>query len=319
MHSEDHEARIQASVSNFVSIIQRFGFWPSQSVVAQWLGCEGEIFVQRMDIPTNEMQGDWLEAFIKPVHLHAPTAVEIWITTRHIDQSDLQFLIFLINAVNELDVEVLSGSMICRSRIRSISCIGCENDHRWNPGSDLSILAKSRAELENEFGYRPELGVNTKVTTQAREQMDPESVEWRDQEVKFILQIVESSECLTDSMIARVCCALQEVRVRDAFLWDVAAGHVSSGSAAIRLSTMLLHVTGDLAVPIATVAGTCWWVSGNGAKANMCVDRANEGSHGYGLASLVQAALNVGLSPEFWVDTVMELSRDECLVGVKVA
>jgi Domain of unknown function (DUF4192) len=322
MDRTQHENDISTSLANFEAIVSRLGFWPLHSVVAQWFVQTNEIFVQRMDYPSevsnsNSSSHDWLEEFLNPIRGYRPTSVEIWVSRPSTDTDFSQFLKAINEAVVELGISIISVSMVSPSHMRSIACSDCIGGHAWSPNLNLVSLAGSRAELESEFSYRPECGLSSKVVSIASQHSESGTNEWRDHEVVFLHQVVNTQEALTDSLIARVCTAFQDVRVRDTFLWDLAAGHTHSRSAAARLSLMLQHVTGDLVVPIATVAGICWWVSGNGAKANMCLDRANEGTHGYGLATLLHAALTAGLPPQFWVDSVMELNRHDCLHGTK--
>lgn len=320
MSTEEHEIAIQTSLVNFEEIIERLGFWPSQSAVARWFGESGEIFVQRMDWPEEEgLTIVWLEEFLRPARVHGPQSVEIWISCSDTYQCDTHILITLSEAISELEIEVLGASVIDQNRMRSASCHECLAEHPWNPEPHLLTLAESRTVLEHEFSYRSELGLSAKVISLARENLNSESDQLRHQEVEYLHHLIGVQETLADSGIARVATALQHVRIRDAFLWDIAAGQISNEAAAECLSSMLPHITGDLVMPIATVAATCWWVSGNGAKANMCLERVKEGSCGYGLATLVQAALRAGLAPRFWVETVMELDRAECLDGGKVA
>lgn len=328
MDRTQHENDITTSLANFEAIVSRLGFWPLHSVVAQWFVQSHEIFVQRVDYPSevtnhNSSSHEWLEEFLNPIQGYCPSSVEIWVTgpstdmdlSQFLDSS--QFLISMSEAVVELGVSIISVSEVSSSHMRSTACSDCNGGHAWSPNLNLVSLAGSRAEMESEFSYRPECGLSSKVVNTAAQHRESGTDEWRDHEVVFLHQVVNTQEELTDSLIARVCTAFQDVRVRDTFLWDLAAGNTHSQSAATRFSLMLQHVTGDLVVPIATVTGICWWVSGNGAKANMCLDRTKEGTHGYGLATLLHAALTAGLPPQFWVESVMELNRHDCLHGSK--
>ena len=327
MNISQHESNIQESIERFEVIVERFGFWPTNSLIAQWFQHEKEILVQRIDLPQDlslaEDLDQWCDAFLEPINLHSPTSVDIWITPTDRNR-ETHSLLRLIESRVELArmgnfefTRIDADSILLRSCTRSCSR-SCAK-HRWTPSPHLLRIADSRSVLSNEFAYQPELGISEKVTRSARENIQRKSAKWRATEVAFLHQTVGHKIALTESKIARIAQAFTVIGVRDAFLWDLAAQRVDSTATAEQLSAMLPHLTGDLVTPIATVAGTCWWLSGNGAKANMCADRAHEGSRGYALTSLLQAALRAGLPPRFWVEGVLELSRSECLDGGKVA
>ncbi len=319
MDINQHEKDIQESVSNFEQIVERFGFWPQDSVIARWLKAGEEIYVQRMDLPSDPQGDQWLGGFLNPIRLHEPTSVEIWITTADQRRDSKTLLDLIYGGINQLDVQSIDIVQINSERIKLGSCTGCISTHSWNSSPQLQGIATSRSALAHEFAYQPEIGISKAISEDAGRNLQQESATWREGEVTFLHQCLADHKLLTDSLIARVSRAFTVIRVRDAFLWDLAAGKVDSESAAAFFSEMLPHVPGKLAVPLATVAGTCWWVAGNGAKANMCVERADASSTGYALKSLLQAALSAGLPPQFWTESVLELTRSECLHGGKVA
>lgn len=319
MNINGHERDIQGSISNFEQIVERFGFWPEGSVIARWLKTGEEIYVQRMDLPSDPQGDQWLGGFLHPIELHEPTSVEIWIATADHNQDSGALLELICCAINQLGVLIIDIAQINSERIKLGSCTGCTTAHSWDPSPLLQGIATSRSALAHEFAYQPEIGISEAISEDASRNLQQESATWREGEVAFLHQCLADHKLVTDSLIARVSRAFTVIRVRDAFLWDLAAGKVDSASAAAFFSGMLPHVPGKLAVPLATVAGTCWWVAGNGAKANMCVERAHGSSAGYALKSLLQAALSAGLPPQFWIDSVLELTRSECLHGGKVA
>ena len=53
--------------------------------------------------------------------------------------------------------------------------------------------------------------------------------------------------------------------------------------------------------------------------ANVCINRAVTDAPGYSLAIMVRAALEHALPPDFWLESINELTRDECLAGRDVA
>lgn len=314
-----HESDIQESISHFKKIVERFGFWPENSVIARWLIEEEEIFVQRMDLPSDLQSDEWLEGFIQPIQFHDPTSVEIWITCAECNGDFDGLLDLIYNGISKIEMHGIDVAQITAKNIKLRSCGECISVHSWNSTSLLQEIAASRSTLEHEFAYQPEIGISKIISDHASLNLHQESARWREEEVVFLHQCLADQKPVTDYLIARISKAFTVTGVRDAFLWDLAAGKVDSASAAEFLSGMLPHLAGDAAVPLATVAGTCWWVSGNGAKANMCVDRDQGSASGYALRTLLQAALRAGLPPQFWIESVLELTRTECLHGGKVA
>jgi hypothetical protein len=314
-----HKSDVQESVSHFKKIVERFGFWPENSVVARWLMEEEEIFVQRMDLPPDLQSDDWLGDFIQPIQFHHPTSVEIWITCADCNDDSDGLLDLIYNGISQIEVHGIGAAQITAKEVKLRSCGECISAHNWNSTSLLGEIAASRSTLAHEFAYQPEMGISKIVSDHASLNLHQESARWREGEVVFLHQCLADQKPVTDSLIARISKAFTVIGVRDAFLWDLAAGKVDSASAAVFLSGMLPHLSGDIAVPLATVAGTCWWVAGNGAKANMCVDRDQDSASGYALRTLLQAALRAGLPPQFWIESVLELTRTECLHGGKVA
>lgn len=288
-------------------------------MIARWLIEEEEIFVQRMDLPLELQSDEWLGGFIQPIQFHDPTRVEIWITCAECNGDSDGLLDLIYNGISKIEMHGIDVAQITAKNIKLRSCGECISVHSWNSTSLLQEIAASRSTLEHEFAYQPEIGISKIISDHASLNLHQESARWREEEVVFLHQCLADQKPVTDYLIARISKAFTVTGVRDAFLWDLAAGKVDSASAAEFLSGMLPHLAGDVAVPLATVAGTCWWVSGNGAKANMCVDRDQGSASGYALRTLLQAALRAGLPPQFWIESVLELTRTECLHGGKVA
>jgi|TARA_B110000858_G_scaffold162899_1_gene188208 hypothetical protein len=113
--------------------------------------------------------------------------------------------------------------------------------------------------------------------------------------------------------------ALEDIRIRDSILWDLANGVYEPESVAESLSKLLPRLDANHGAALATTAAICWWLHGNGAMANICIARALSDSPHYSLARIIRSALDYALPPEFWLESVYELTRQECLAGVDVA
>lgn len=119
---------------------------------------------------------------------------------------------------------------------------------------------------------------------------------------------------LTAPEIAAVIAAVVNVGVRDALLWRIAALPDSRPLGAA-LAEAVRSAPARFVAPIASVAAIAAWLSGDGARATACVDRALVDQPGYGLARLVSAALAAGMPPELWRDAMRGLTEAECRTG----
>ena len=142
---------------------------------------------------------------------------------------------------------------------------------------------------------------------------------WRATESAFVQQLWGHGFANTATVdIARMVVALEDIRIRDSILWDLANGAYEPLSVAESLSELLPRLDANHGAAITTTAAICWWLHGNGAMANICIARALSDSPYYSLAKIIRSVLDYALPPEFWLASVNELTRKECLTGVDV-
>lgn len=316
-----HEQLINSAITDICSIAARLGFWPSDSVVAQWRVGAEEKLVQRIDLPTTSIASHLRECFNDPVRLHRPTTVAFWVIGELSGERELETVEHLTDLVTTLDLKISTLSFVSQNNLRSLECGESCAPHLMNARVFGQGAIRSRSELVDACAYRSEVGVSLKAqeNAQSNVQAHAGNTQWRSDEVFYIRGILSQRKAPSELTIARVAQALTNINVRDTLLWDLAAGEINGGIAAASLTKMLPHIQGSWVAPLATVAGICWWLNGNGVMANICNDRAYESRNGYALSTLLKAALTSGLSPGFWVDSVLELNRETCLNGGKVA
>jgi hypothetical protein len=87
--------------------------------------------------------------------------------------------------------------------------------------------------------------------------------------------------------IARMVVALEDIRIRDSILWDLANGEYQPESVAESLCELLPRLDANHGAALATRAAICWWLHGNGAMANICIARSLSDSPHYSLATLI--------------------------------
>lgn len=108
--------------------------------------------------------------------------------------------------------------------------------------------------------------------------------------------------------------ALQDVRVRDSFIWELA--HRDDRRRLLgRLARLLRAARPGHVAAIATVTAVAAWLCGDGARAVIAVERALADDPDYTLALLLAASLRLGLPPSSWLASMERLTLQECRHG----
>ena len=111
--------------------------------------------------------------------------------------------------------------------------------------------------------------------------------------------------------------ALGDVRVRDTVLWHLV--RAPSRRRSLTAATALLRAAPEGSIaPIATCTAIAAWVSGDGVRARFAVERALDDRPGYGLASLLDSALDAGMSGSDWRAAMASLTEAQCRGRVEV-
>lgn len=112
---------------------------------------------------------------------------------------------------------------------------------------------------------------------------------------------------------ALVLAALRDTRVRDTLIWDLLRAPRGSWNDMRSVLEFLVRWAprGDVA-PVATVLGILHWQCGDGTRASVALERAQEDDPAYALAELVDASVAAGIPPGEWLAGLRGLSRDAC-------
>lgn len=123
----------------------------------------------------------------------------------------------------------------------------------------------------------------------------PPSVDSGLRAVQEALVSCRAGKTLDDDAVAVLAAAMRMLPVRDDAWARMTPEHADEHLA---LWTDVVRRVPDagIAAP-ATLLAWCAWQKGNGALANMAIDRALEATPGYSMASLVREALSAGLPP----------------------
>jgi hypothetical protein len=127
--------------------------------------------------------------------------------------------------------------------------------------------------------------------------------------------LLSTAVAVTDSDIVTLREALDDIRVRDAVLWDMTHGNDGGmwRRAATTLHRCLRMTARPAAAPVATVLAITHWQLGDGARAVEALRLAMEADAHYRLARLVFSAVTAGLPPQAWSQVMQDLDRAQCL------
>ncbi len=180
-------------------------------------------------------------------------------------------------------------------------------------------MAPSRAALVEEIA--PDPGRIAAVAAIAGEHQPPAGgteglEEWRDSAIDHLTTLHQDADAAVGpSEGAAALQGLTDIRVRDTFLWDMAQPGTDTRALSDRLADLVRCAPPGQVAPAATVLAIAQWSSGDGARANVALDRAQANDADYSLAHLVGAALRSGLPPSTWAASLADLDRDTCRHG----
>jgi hypothetical protein len=317
-----HAVHVERLDGLAAELIERLGFFPGESIVARWVSDGAEELVQRVNIDLTEncMEAEsWISEFLEPSRQYQPDGVHLIVVSESSLDSIVLFLERVKVVIESEFVGTVDYSVISENGIWLSTCEShCSPHAKPIIDSVVSNVAPSRTEFFESCNYSPELGIARKIQQNALSDLAQSSDNWRSEAVKELLAAITAPvEPRSDRELARLASISTDVKIRDTLLWEIANSNVDPLHSARIFTSMLPHLRGTWAAPIATLAGLCWWVTGSGARANMCIDRALKEDPKYRLATLVRAALLAGLPPRFWIESVQELTRNECLYGVE--
>ena len=116
----------------------------------------------------------------------------------------------------------------------------------------------------------------------------------------------------TSRTLLSISVSLHDLKIRDRLLWHIAQQDSQTIRMVLDFCTDVIKVTPkEFSSPIYTVAAICAWQLGNGALANVLLGHSFNGDNSYGLSLLIKAALEHGISPSFWVETILSIEPED--------
>lgn len=314
---QSHDSSMQAAGETLTELIDSFGFYPENSLIIRWIKQDQVVLTQRCDVaafvsPEGLSHLD-LKIYLEPGRTYNAEKAVIVVCLANLNPRIHDAVDAVEFAMEHADMSVAQVFVVVGQRIFSRDC--CEDCQPHLTPIDMKV---SRLDREEQCASNSEQLIDAK---EFPELPKPENlIAWRSKESKFAKDVMgRAGEPIVVAELARLIVALGDIRVRDSILWDMANGAFDRRLLAKSLTELLPKLDAERGAPIATAAAICWWLNGNGAMANLCINRAVTDAPGYSLAIMVRAALEYALPPSFWLESVNELTRDQCLAGLDVA
>lgn len=145
----------------------------------------------------------------------------------------------------------------------------------------------------------------------------PQALEaWRDTAIADVTETINTDRLMPPEAAAKALAGLGDIRVRDTVLWDLSHTPDGPRAAVDGLSALVRSAPDGHVAPAATVLAVAHWLGGDGARANVALDRALADDPVYSLGQMVSAALRSGLPPQSWRNAMAGLDRDTCRHGM---
>lgn len=311
------------------------GFPPVESAVLLWLRTGRLLLTQRMDLPQDDAEIEpWLGAMWSHVAADEAGELVIVMATGRSDAADLAAVVRAV--ADDRGLAVRDALVLNGGRWRSVLCTDPDCCDPAGQMVDPAVADRVAAEFTG-AGVSPlptrdalvrELGEDTDGTAKVAKVLASGPVprgrareQWRDEVIgEFSARLVIERVDLDAEGAAALIGGLEDVRVRDTVLWDLSQADLASRYRALDLlSACVRWAPPGSVAPVATCAAVAAWLVGDGARAQIALERAVAERADYSLALLVDHSIRVGLPPTAWGEAMTRLSRDECRHGRRSA
>ena len=315
------------------------GFRPTQSLVAVWSRDHQVVLTQRVDLPSPDADIDAFgHRFVEVARRASPDSVvclcfvEADAKWHHGPLVDA-----LILALDACEVDLLDVLIVRGSRFESALCDGgccppggrtVQSTTRRAVNAAFSSLGASikstrgevEASLASDAQHQQLVARHTQMQQAAFEsaRSDVQTLErWRDDQLRHIRRTLVTHRASSPEL-SRILVALQDIRVRDTVMWDLARAQDDRAHLGF-LGKALVSAPVGLVAPIATCYGMLAWFIGDGVRATIALDRANTDDPGYRLAQLLGAALQAGLPPGEWRTALASMDEADLRAPTPIA
>jgi len=133
--------------------------------------------------------------------------------------------------------------------------------------------------------------------------------------IKRAFEILTRTNELEWDDIAVVCVVVEDIRMRDGLLRRCFDNRDARGLILERLRQVIRVATAVHVPALSTVLAGVAWLDGNGALAQIGLNRAMDEDPTYTLAQLLTLALSHNVPPDVWASSLDAVSFDQCLAG----
>lgn len=303
------------------------GFTPERSLVVIWVGRGRLRLTQRIDLPGDwaaDPPRDWLDACLG--HAGATVADEAIVLVyapghlparRCIDAMERRLAESGVALVDALHVD---GDRWCSYRCDEPCCppegreVEIEVAEAVRAAFALEGVAPlaSRQELVAQFA--PDDFARTGLARRRRGRARPLGERARTARLAGPCAVALRGEPLDEQTMWALVRGLADIRVRDTFLWRLARVEDPRTVLDVLAAAVRAAPAGDVA-PVATCAAIAAWLCGDGARAQVALQRATDDDPGYSMADLIDRALQAALPPQEWRAMMAALTERECRMG----
>lgn len=300
------------------------GFCPQASLVLLWCGRERIVLTQRLDLVENA-SGRWIdEASRHGVALGAESVIVIVFTERRLPGAmpGRPIVDALERRLADSGVDLLDALLVDEERWWSYRCDEpcCPPDGRLvDPVIAEEVIAGFVLQGSAPFPSRAALVASLASVEDGL--VDPigrpagTALEvWRDEMLAGPIARLLGGGANGEGDVGLILGALADVRVRDTALWHLAQAEDWRATLGALSGLVRVAAPGCIA-PIATLTAIAAWLTGDGARASIAVDRALDENPGYGLAVLVDGALRAGIAPMEWLAMLRRMPVEVCRHG----
>lgn len=290
------------------------GYNPTNSVVAVWLHADYTMsFAQRVDIDETMKDlkhfvevGDSNPRSASLVLIYSDTPMsELWDTAIEIGDAieDHDITVVDIIRVNGLEYRTFfmpKDELDSQPAVQIDEVIHAQvSEYHGN-----SSLLDSRDDLI--LGYESKPEISPEYAQLMLDILSDEELDVSDAFSEFVDAFY--NDFIDEKTLVRLSCYVHDIQLRDDLLIEITKFDKDEFEYALSFAAKIIQVTPHtLSAPIYTIASIIAWNIGNGALANVLIDRAREVNPNYSLAELISMSLAVGMSPQLWREMIESL------------
>lgn len=306
------------------------GFTPHDSLILIWLRSAEILLTQRADLPSR-CRPEWIQSlWHHSLAAHADALVIVGMCT----STTVDHVVAAVaEHAEKSGLEVRDAIVTDGATWRSVRCNdpACACAVPLPVGEDVTIAVAAefafrgvaplpdRSSLVAEVspihdaqvvGLLARRGITRPSSARAVEA-------WRDRLIHRLLAGLGPGPGLNaPQMAAMTIAGLQDIRVRDVLLWHLARWEVDELRRALGILQYATRCAPEGTIAgVATVCAIAAWLVGDGARASVCLHRAQQGDPQYTLAHMLSVALASGLPPSSWREATAEIPLEVCRRG----